>query len=93
MSLGVAAITFLIPQRHRVSGCWDREAVDFDGAIPPNHALSVDGDAEVSHQIVSFKKDPEEYFADWEAAGILGTLGYWTDFESGIVSGAVISGG
>ena len=48
---------------------------------------------EVSHEIVSFKKDPEEYLANWEAAGILGTLGYWTDFESGIVSGAVISGG
>jgi hypothetical protein len=66
-------------------GGWDREAVDFDGTIPPNHVLSVDGDTEVSHEIVSFKKDPEEYFADWEAAGVLGTLVYWPDFESDIL--------
>ena len=66
-------------------GEWDREAVNHDGTVPSNHELSVESDVAVAHDIINFKKDPLEYFADWEGSGVLGTLVYWPDFESGIL--------
>ncbi len=63
-------------------GSWDREALAPSGAVPANHQLLVSGDVEVSHDIPAFKKDPEEYIADWERSGVLGRLVYWTDVAS-----------
>jgi enterochelin esterase-like enzyme len=66
-------------------GSWDREALQDDGFVPPNHELVVEGDAEVSHEILSFKLDPEVHIADWQSSGVLGSLVYWTDFPSRIL--------
>jgi hypothetical protein len=63
-------------------GTWDREALGPSGTAPPNHELLIDGDVEASHEIAEFKKDPLEYFADWEGSGVLGRLVYWADVES-----------
>ena len=63
-------------------GSWDREATGADGAVPPNNQLLIDGDVEASHEIAGFKKDPKEYFADWEGSGVKGQLVYWTDVPS-----------
>jgi hypothetical protein len=63
-------------------GSWDREALGPAGTVPPNNRLLIDGDVEASHEIAGFKKDPKEYFADWEGSGALGRLVYWTDVAS-----------
>jgi enterochelin esterase-like enzyme len=63
-------------------GTWDREAVGEDGAVPPNNKLLIEGDVEAAHEIAGFKKDPKEYFADWEGSGVEGQLVYWADVPS-----------
>jgi enterochelin esterase-like enzyme len=63
-------------------GSWDREALGPSGMVPPNHQLQIDGHVEASHEIAEFKKDPKEYFADWEGSGVKGQLVYWTDVPS-----------
>ncbi len=63
-------------------GSWDREALGPSGTVPPNNRLLIDGDVETSHEISEFKKDPKEYFADWEGSGVAGRLVYWTDVAS-----------
>jgi enterochelin esterase-like enzyme len=63
-------------------GSWDREALGPSGTVPSNNRLLIDGDVEASHEITDFKKDPKEYFADWEGSGVEGRLVYWTDVSS-----------
>ena len=63
-------------------GSWDREALGPSGTVPPNSQLLIDRDVEASHEIRDFKKDPKEYFADWEGSGVVGRLIYWTDVSS-----------
>jgi len=63
-------------------GSWDREALGPSGMVMPNNRLLVGRDAEASHEIGDFKKDPRAYIADWEGSGILGRLVYWTDVSS-----------
>lgn len=63
-------------------GSWDREALGPSGIVPPNNQLLIDGDVEASHEIRDFKKDPKEYFADWEGSGVAGRLVYWTNVAS-----------
>lgn len=65
-------------------GKWDNEALGPDGLVPDNHRIIVDGELEASHQITSFK-DPIRWIEDVEGSGVLGTLVYWPDFESGIL--------
>lgn len=67
-------------------GSWDREALSPSGTVPPNHRLLIDGDVEASHEVSDFKKDPKEYFADWEGSGVEGRLVYWTDVSSAHLS-------
>ncbi len=67
-------------------GSWDREALGPDGSVPPNFQLVVDGDREVRHEIAQFKKDPREYMADWRGSGVEGTLVYWPDVPSALLS-------
>ena len=67
-------------------GSWDREAVAADETVPPNHELYVDADQDVAHEVPAFKRDPLEYFADWEGSGVLGTLVYWPDVPSSHLS-------
>ena len=62
-------------------GKWDDEALGPDGLVPGNHALVIEGDTEVSHEIDAFK-DPLRWIADWEGSGVEGQLVYWTDVES-----------
>lgn len=63
-------------------GSWDREALGPAGTVPPNHRLLIDGDIEIAHEITGFKRDLEEYIADWEGSGVVGRLVYWTDVAS-----------
>jgi enterochelin esterase-like enzyme len=63
-------------------GSWEREALDADGKVPPNHRLTVTRDTAVNHDVPAFKRDPRDYIADWRGSGVLGRLVYWTDVES-----------
>jgi enterochelin esterase-like enzyme len=63
-------------------GSWEREAVGYAGAVPPNYRLVVSADTVVEHEIADFKKDPAAYIADWRGSGVLGRLVYWTDVAS-----------
>ncbi len=63
-------------------GTWDREALGTSGTIMPNNQLLIAGNVEASHEIADFKKDPKEYFADWEGSGVEGRLVYWSDLDS-----------
>ena len=68
-------------------GSWEREALNSDGSVPPNHQLLVDGATDAVHAITAFgdrppRRDPREYIADWEGSGVEGRLVYWTDVGS-----------
>jgi len=63
-------------------GSWDREALTYAGAVPPNGRLVLSSDTTVSQEVQDFKKDVREYLADWRGSGVLGTLVYWTDVHS-----------
>jgi glycosidase/predicted alpha/beta superfamily hydrolase len=63
-------------------GSWDREALGYAGAVPPNYRLVVSRDTAVTHDIADFKKPVATYLADWKGSGVLGTLVYWTDVGS-----------
>jgi pimeloyl-ACP methyl ester carboxylesterase len=63
-------------------GSWDREALGYAGAVPPNFRLTVSRDTVVVHEIADFKKDVREYFADPGGSGVQGRLVYWTDVRS-----------
>src|SRR5712671_3076268 len=67
-------------------GTWDREALGADGAVPFNHRLRIDGNAQASHDVPGFKKDQREYIADWRGSGVLGRLVYWTDVSSAFLT-------
>jgi hypothetical protein len=61
-------------------GPWQPDGLAMTGE--GRERLLIDGDVEASHEIAEFKKDPLEYFADWEGSGVLGRLVYWADVES-----------
>jgi len=63
-------------------GSWDREALGSAGVVPPNHRLALNADTVVAHEVTGFKKDVQEYIADWQGSGALGRLVYWTDVAS-----------
>ncbi len=67
-----------------LGGC-DREALGPSGMVMANFRLTIDKDVEARHEIADFKKDPEEYIADWKGSGVKGTLVYWQDFPSTIL--------
>lgn len=65
-------------------GTWNEEGVGPSGMVLPNftHTATANGNNEVEVEIFSFKRPVEEYIADPEGSGVLGTLVYWTDTES-----------
>lgn len=63
-------------------GEWAREAADASGAALPNNVLVIDGDEDVTHDIALFKRDPREYFVDWQGSGVIGRLEFWPDTGS-----------
>ncbi len=65
-------------------GTWNDEGVGPSGMVLPNFTHTVDAAADnrVEVEIFSFKRPVEEYIADPEGSGVLGTLIYWTDTES-----------
>jgi glycosidase/predicted alpha/beta superfamily hydrolase len=63
-------------------GTWEREALGYAGAVPPNYRLVVARDTTVVHDVADFKKPVATYIADWKGAGVRGTLIYWTDVGS-----------
>ncbi|MGH7581119.1 MAG: alpha/beta hydrolase-fold protein [Gemmatimonadales bacterium] len=63
-------------------GSWEREALDSNGGVPPNHRLTVTRDTAVTRDVPAFKRPQREYLADWRGSGVLGRLVYWTDVRS-----------
>lgn len=63
-------------------GSWEREALGYAGAVPPNHRLTVGRDTAVAHEVMAFKQPVSAYLQDWRGSGVQGTLVYWTDVGS-----------
>lgn len=63
-------------------GSWEREGLGPSGTVMPNFELLVDGDKQVRHEIVDFKKDVAVYIDDWKGSGVKGRLVYWKDVPS-----------
>jgi len=69
-------------------GSWDREALTFAGAVPPNHRLAVTHDTTVENEVWDWKKDISTYVTDWRGSGVIGRLVYWTDVPSQFLDSA-----
>jgi enterochelin esterase-like enzyme len=66
-------------------GSWGQEGLGPGGKVLPNYHLTVSNDTDVTNVISSFKEggdDVSKYMADWQGAGVLGRLVYWTNVSS-----------
>lgn len=69
-------------------GSWEREAVNADGSVPPNHRVRVDGDKRLEFTISAFKQGGPagvpgiRGLPRAEGSGVLGTLKYHHDVAS-----------
>ena len=65
-------------------GSWEREALNPDGTVPPNHRIIVNQNVIPRHIITAFggRPDPAVYVADPAGSGVLGRLVYWTHVTS-----------